>query len=428
MSEIISVTDLSKVYDIYNNPSDRVKELFSFNRKRYSYQHTALREITFSIDEGEFVGVVGKNGAGKSTLLKILSGHLSPTQGALSVKGSVSLLQLGVGFNNELSGIENIRFSSKLLGHDDRKVDEIIEKVIEFAEIGDFIHHPVKTYSSGMYSRLAFAIGITVDPDILIVDEVLSVGDMQFASKCMNRMHELKETGKTVIIVTHDVEKVAVFCNRAIWLKDASIESIGNAREVIEKYRDYMWTWSKSKSIRHEPASTPSENILAQEDKTELLSQDIDWLDLRHHDSFDTGCSRITHAAVYKKASLNKSSLFSRGEILLLYLKIHSNRDIPEIVIGWNLIDKKGLIAVHSGSNFCSNNIKNLKADQEITCCFEFVFPPLKNSEYIFSLGIRELDKITFKINNVLPIQIFSDDFNSQQGGYVILEQSNFYY
>jgi len=430
-NDVITVDGLKKIYDIYDNPADRLKEIFSLRRKKYSSQFTALSDINFSIEQGEFIGIVGRNGAGKSTLLKILSGQLTPTSGTVKVDGTISLLQLGVGFNKELSGIDNIRFTSRLLGHKTAKIDEIVNEAIEFADIGEFIHHPVKTYSSGMYSRLAFAIGITTNPDILIVDEVLSVGDMQFASKCLSKMHDLKKSGKTVIIVTHDVEKVAVFCDRAIWLKDTRIEAIGTARDVIEQYRDYMWMGKKAEQTAE---FKPSKKITDKKETNNLhtenqdfLTREIEWHDLSGFATIQNDTAIITHAAVYNSNSDKTSSTFERGDSVLIYLKITSSVDISDISPGWVLTDKKGLVAIHSGSNFFHKKIEHIKNNKDVLCCFEFIMPPLRNSEYIFSFGLRKGDSIIFKVNNVFPIQIIGDDINSQQGGYVILEKSNFY-
>jgi ABC-type polysaccharide/polyol phosphate transport system ATPase subunit len=428
-AEIIIVRNLKKVFNIYDNPADRVKELFSFTRKKYSFQYTALRDISFSINEGEFVGIVGRNGAGKSTLLKILSGRLTATEGSVSVKGSISLLQLGIGFNKELTGQENIRFSTRLLGHARDKVDQIVDEVTRFADIGEFIHHPVKTYSSGMYSRLSFAIGITIDPDILIVDEVLSVGDMQFAAKCLARLHELKQKGKTVIIVTHDIDKIFVFCDRAIWIKDSRIEEIGTAKDVVQHYRDYMLMGDNKTVPVLKPQTEKLRPLIEQASPPgNMPLSDIEWINLSRYESIQHSDVRITHAALYNKKTASRANTFSRGDTILLFLKIQSEVDIDELVVGWVLIDKRGLIAVHSGSNFCGNNIKTLKRDKEARCCFEVTIPPLKDNEYIFSLGIRIEDSVVYKVNNIFPISISTNNDNSRQGGYVIVEESSFIY
>ena len=236
----LQVEKLGKVFRIYDKPSDRLKETFSFGRKNYHTDFPALRNISFHVKKGEFLGIVGRNGAGKSTLLKILSGELTPSEGTVTIDGNVSLLQLGVGFDLELSGIENARFASKLLGYSNREIDRMLKDIIEFADIGDFIYHPVKTYSSGMYSRLSFAVGVNINPDILIADEVLAVGDLRFAQKCLRKMREFKDKGKTIVLVTHDTSTVNIFCDTAIWLKDGELFQSGDAQSVAKDYTNYM--------------------------------------------------------------------------------------------------------------------------------------------------------------------------------------------
>lgn len=428
-NEIIKVSGLCKTYDIYDNPSDRIKELLSPSRKKYSSSHVALTNISFSIHEGEFVGVVGKNGAGKSTLLKILSGRLTQSSGNVDIRGSISLLQLGLGFNKELTGLENIKFSAKLLGHDDDKVESIINDVIEFADIGEFIHHPVKTYSSGMYSRLSFAVGITSDPDILVVDEVLSVGDMRFAAKCLRKMHEIKDNGKTVILVTHDTGKIATFCDRAIWLHDARVEAMGEAKEVATMYRDYMLMGKRRSNYSDEISDLYSQSHKQNDLITEkLFKKDIIWDCIEDLPAMKYGNVAITHLAIYSKNTGKRSTIFMRGEKALLYLKIKADRVSSNIVVGWNLIDKSGLIAVHDGSNYYNNDILSLDKDSEVLCCFEFKVPSLRNSEYSVTLGLREGDAVTYKINDVTSIQITGNEICSSQGGYVILNGTAFVY
>lgn len=241
MSDIaISVENVSKVFRIYDHPGDRLREAFSFKREKRHTDFQALKNVNFEVNRGCFLGIVGRNGAGKSTLLKILSRELTPTAGKVRINGKVSLLQLGVGFDSDLTGIDNARFASKLLGYSDNEVDGMMEDIIAFADIGEFIYHPVKTYSSGMYSRLSFAVGINVDPDILIADEVLSVGDMRFSQKCLRKMREIKQQGKTVIFVSHDIRSVNMFCDVAMWIKDGEIFMHGDPKRVTTSFQNYM--------------------------------------------------------------------------------------------------------------------------------------------------------------------------------------------
>jgi len=426
---VVSVSGLCKSFDIYDNPADRVKEIFSLRRKKYSTNFIALEDVDFSIRRGEFVGLIGRNGAGKSTLLKILSGQLTATDGVVSVQGTISLLRLGVGFNRELSGVENIRFSARLLGHDEENIARIIQEVVDFADLGEFIYHPVKTYSSGMYSRLAFSIGITVNPDILIVDEVLSVGDMRFASKCLGRMHELKEMGKTVILVSHDIEKVAVFCNRAIWLQNGRVQMDGPAKDVVDCYRDFMLSGSKiSDSLSSNESVKPFGYPSSIRQGKPVSEKDIIWNEIEVQPSIDTGSVRILHSALLDKDTMKAANAYVRRDVMLLYLKILARVDIEELVVGWNLVDKNGLIAAHSGSNYIGNNVRDISGGSEVTCCFSITVPPIRNGDYLFTVGVRIGERIVYKVNNIIPVTINNDDMNSRQGGYIIIDEMDFTY
>lgn len=236
---VIKAEHLSKAYKIYENNFDRVKEALNPFHKRYSKDFFALHDLTFEIRRGENIGLVGKNGAGKSTLLKIITGVLTPSGGTLEVKGKIaSLLELGAGFNPEMTGVENVYMSGLLMGRTREEMDAKIEDIISFADIGEFINQPVKTYSSGMFARLAFAVNAFVEPDILIIDEALSVGDAFFQSKCMDKMRTMIDSGVTVLFVSHDTFAVKNLCQRAFLIDAGKIVMDASANEVVEAYRD----------------------------------------------------------------------------------------------------------------------------------------------------------------------------------------------
>lgn len=236
MSEMaIQVKDLSKVYKLYNKPSDRLKETLGFHVD--AREHYALKHVNFEIRKGETVGIIGTNGSGKSTILKIITGVLNPTGGEVNVDGRISaLLELGAGFNMEYTGIENVYLNGTMLGFTKEEIDERLDNILEFADIGDFVNQPVKSYSSGMFVRLAFAVAINIDPEILIVDEALSVGDVFFQAKCYRKFEDFKKEGKTILFVSHDLGSITKYCDRAILLNQGEKIFEGTPKEAVDIY------------------------------------------------------------------------------------------------------------------------------------------------------------------------------------------------
>jgi len=241
-NKVIAVDNITKIYKIYSKNSDRIREVFGWSKNKELHKNFyALNQVSFSIGEGEIVGIVGKNGSGKSTLLKILTGVLTQTSGNIEIDGKVAaLLELGAGFNMEYSGRKNIYLNATMMHVSKEEIERKIPEILEFADIGEYIDQPIKTYSSGMFVRLAFAVAINVNPDILIVDEALAVGDARFQLKCMDKFLEFVEAGKTILFVTHDVNAVKRFCNRTIWLNEGKLVMDGNTDEVTDKYLDFL--------------------------------------------------------------------------------------------------------------------------------------------------------------------------------------------
>ncbi|MCY9514120.1 ABC transporter ATP-binding protein [Paenibacillus apiarius] len=237
----IKVNQVSKVYKLYSKPIDRLKEALNPFRKKYHNEFAALHDITFQVSKGEIVGILGTNGSGKSTILKIITGLLNPTEGNVEVNGKISaLLELGAGFNHEFTGIENIYLNGTMMGLSKEEIDGKIADIIKFADIGDFVNQPVKMYSSGMFARLAFAVSINVDPDILIIDEALAVGDMYFQEKCYEKMKEMVRQGATILFVSHSLPAIRNFCERAVWIEKGVLKAQGKADEVCDKYKQFI--------------------------------------------------------------------------------------------------------------------------------------------------------------------------------------------
>lgn len=278
----IEVKNVSKAYKMYNTPTDKLLEAFSPVGKKRHTEFWALNNISFCVKSGEILGIMGRNGAGKSTLLKIITGVLTQTSGTVKVSGKISsLLELGAGFNPEYTGIDNIYFYGTVMGMSRKQMDERIKNIIDFAEIGDYVLQPVKTYSSGMFARLAFSCAINVDPDILIVDEILSVGDMRFQAKCFNKFKEFKKKGVTILYVGHDVSMMRTFCDTTIWLNNGEIVASGDPTEITAKYVEFMYLEDISEFTTYKKFSNTVEEVKEKnEDKKEEQKQDSQKIDI----------------------------------------------------------------------------------------------------------------------------------------------------
>lgn len=234
--KVIEVVNLNKSYKLYKKNIYKILDIFAFGKKLYT-PHAVLKDVTFDVYKGEVLGIIGSNGAGKSTLLKLISGVSTPTSGSITINGNVvSLLELGSTFNMEMTGIENLKLFFTIMLVDKDKMDRYVEEAIKFADIGEYVNHPVKFYSSGMFARLAFAASVQVEPEILVLDEVLSVGDIDFQSKSLEKIIELKNKGKTILLVSHSFSAVNSFCDRVIWLKDGVIHKMGDPKIITQSY------------------------------------------------------------------------------------------------------------------------------------------------------------------------------------------------
>jgi len=262
----IRVSNVTKSYKMYKSNSDHLREALSPTRKAYHTEFFALNDISFDVQKGQILGIIGCNGSGKSTLLKIITGVLTSNSGAVETHGRISsLLELGAGFNSEYTGIENIYFNGTLMGFTKAMMDERMDSILSFADIGNHIYQPVKTYSSGMFARLAFSCAIHVDPDILIVDEILSVGDLRFQAKCFNKFKEFKEKGMTILYVGHDVSIVRSFCDKAMWLDSGNIIDSGDPMFITAKYTEYMYLKEMVDVNDYSGASAPQDGLLLED-------------------------------------------------------------------------------------------------------------------------------------------------------------------
>ena len=243
---VVRAANVTKKFRMYKRTSDKLKSLIS-SSDNIDY-HSALRNVSFEIQNGEVIGIVGVNGSGKSTLSNLLAGVSSPTDGTLLVRGKALMLAVGIGMNAQLTGLENIKFKCLMMGLSEARIKEITPDIIAFAELGKFIHQPVKTYSSGMKSRLGFAISVNVDPDILIIDEALSVGDARFTQRCLDKIYEFVEKGKTIFFVSHSAGQMRKFCTKAIWLHDGRIVEYDEIDTVVDKYQQFLSDYNDYKT------------------------------------------------------------------------------------------------------------------------------------------------------------------------------------
>ena len=237
----IKITNLTKIYKLYGRNRDRLKDSLGLSKKATYKEHYALKNVDMEVKTGESVGIIGVNGSGKSTILKIITGVLNPTSGDVQINGRISaLLELGAGFNMEYTGLENVYLNGTMMGFTKQEIDERLQDILDFADIGDFVHQPVKTYSSGMFVRLAFAVAINIDPEILIVDEALSVGDVFFQAKCYHKFEEFKKMGKTILFVSHDLTSIAKYCDRVVLLNKGVKLAEGNPKDMVNMYKKLL--------------------------------------------------------------------------------------------------------------------------------------------------------------------------------------------
>ncbi len=259
----IQVEDLTKIYKLYDRPKDRLLEALGLSGKRVlSRDHYALNHVSFSVKRGETVGIIGTNGSGKSTVLKIITGVLNPSGGRITVNGRISaLLELGAGFNMEYTGIENVYLNGTMIGFSEEEISRKLPKILEFADIGDFVYQPVKTYSSGMFVRLAFAVAINIDPEILIVDEALSVGDVFFQTKCYHKFEEFKAMGKTILFVSHDLSSIAKYCDRVVLLNKGEKLAEGAPKKMVDMYKKLLVNQLDLNSLEARQADTGADGL-----------------------------------------------------------------------------------------------------------------------------------------------------------------------
>ncbi len=402
---VIQVEGLSKAYRIYHRPVDRLKEVLPFVRPNCE-SFVALDDVSFQVKAGETVGIIGQNGAGKSTLLQILSGVLEPSGGTYEVEGRVgSLLELGAGFHPDFDGIQNVRLQGRLLGLPKEFVEERLPKILAFAEIGDFVYQPVRTYSSGMFVRLAFSSAVHMDPEVLIIDEALSVGDVFFQHKCISRMKQFQEEGKTILVVSHDPQTIRHLCDRAIHLRDGAIVGDGSPEEIVahylqEKTRTSARIGSNAGEVQVDVAAG------SEEESTEELPPPPLLKETQHR--FGEGGAQILGVGLYDSHGA-LVEMMEGGKSYCLQVMVQAERRVAPMNVGFILRDKKGLDLFGTNLATLEKNMTSLDGGRVVVVSFLFDLPLVASGNYSFACAVAEGDAVDYTmldwVDHALVIQ-----------------------
>lgn len=371
MSEIaIQVKHLDKMYKLYNKPSDRLRETLGL--KVPVREHYALRDVNFQVERGETVGIIGTNGSGKSTILKIITGVLNPTAGEVTVNGRISaLLELGAGFNMEYTGIENIYLNGTMMGFSREEVDARLQDILDFADIGDFVYQPVKAYSSGMFVRLAFAVAINIDPEILIVDEALSVGDVFFQAKCYRKFEEFKKMGRTILFVSHDLSSISRYCDRVILLNKGVKMEEGSPKQMVDMYKQLL--------VGQDPAKAEENKETQKENWSEQFQVNPNMLE------YGSKLAEIVDFAVLDEKGLCTNTI-EKGSSFQIKMKVVFHESIQEPIMAYTFKDIKGTEITGTNTLFEKMAVEHSEAGDTCTVTFrQDMF--LQGGEYLLSFG-----------------------------------------
>jgi ABC-type polysaccharide/polyol phosphate transport system ATPase subunit len=401
MASALRVESISKQYRIYHRPSDRLKESLTRGRWKTHREFWALRDISFTVESGTTTGIIGPNGSGKSTLLQIITGTLEPTHGTVWHEGRIAaLLELGAGFNPEFTGIENVFMNAAIIGLSKARTERLLPEIANFAGIGDFIYQPLKTYSSGMYIRLAFATAIATDPQILIIDEALAVGDAVFQHRCMRRIKEMQQNGATILFVSHDPGAIRALCSRAILLNAGRIEADGAPLAVLNRYQKIIM----SREAEYEQHSTSTKSH-----EPEMLTVEgcLDGSKPQHTFRHGNGTAEILKVQLLN-ASRNPVEMVETGEFLILrmYVLFHAKVDDP--VCGFLIRNRHGIHLYGTNSEIQQTNLGSVERGEIVEAMFSFNCWLAPNS-YSITVAAHSADAISFDwLDGALFFQVIS--------------------
>lgn len=397
----IQVKNLDKVYKLYDKPSDRMKEALGLSKKKKYKEHHALDQVNLTIYQGETVGIIGTNGSGKSTILKIITGVLNPSGGKVTVNGRISaLLELGAGFNMEYNGIENVYLNGTMIGFSEKEIDEKMDAILEFADIGDYVYQPVKTYSSGMFVRLAFAVAINIEPEILIVDEALSVGDVFFQAKCYHKFEEFKEMGKTILFVSHDLSSISKYCDRVVLLNQGVKLGEGSPKEMIDVYKRVL----VGQYEMHEDEGT---NLLEDKDVAAAAKMGVN-PDLLE---YGTNAAKITEYYITDDKGIHTTAVI-KGQEFSIHMEVDFMEDVPAPIFAFTIKNIKGTEITGTNTMVEKAFLEAVQAGAKKEVVFTQKMS-LQGGEYLLSLGVtgyeRDKFEVYHRLYDVLNLTVISD-------------------
>lgn len=408
MSDLaIKITNLTKIYKLYDRNRDRLKDSLGLTKKANYKEHYALKNVDMEVKTGESVGIIGVNGSGKSTILKIITGVLNATSGEIEINGRISaLLELGAGFNMEYTGLENVYLNGTMMGFTEKEIDERLQDILDFADIGEFIHQPVKTYSSGMFVRLAFAVAINIDPEILIVDEALSVGDVFFQSKCYHKFEEFKKMGKTILFVSHDLTSIAKYCDRVILLNKGVKLAEGNPKDMVNMYKKLLVHQLDEETLEDvsgkSAISEKSESGKAWKDNFEINPTITDYGEKQ---------AEIVDFAIIDQYGAY-SSIIEKGSVYKVKAKVHFHETVKNPIFTITIKNKQGTDITGTNTMFERIETGTVNAGEERIVTYEQKMN-LQGGDYLLSLGCTGYVGDTFvvyhRLYDLVSFNVLSD-------------------
>ena len=418
MENAITVKDVTKIYKLYDKPIDRLKEALNPFHKEYHKKFYALNNLSFEVKKGETVGIIGTNGSGKSTILKIITGVLTPTTGEVEVNGVISAhLELGAGFNMDYTGIENIYMNGTMMGFSKKEMDAKLQEILDFADIGDFVYQPVKTYSSGMFVRLAFALAINVEPEILIVDEALSVGDVFFQSKCYRRMEEIRQKGTTILMVTHDMGSIIKYCDKVVLLNKGNFVAEGAPGHMVDLYKKILAGQMEGLEAAKDVDSDFSGETAEKEQKEKAYQVPHgklmkDSLTINgNRTEYGDGRAEIYDLGLFDQRG-NLTNLLLKGEEFTIKEKIRFAAPIQSPIFTYTIKDKKGTDLTGTNTMFEGTDIKPVKAGDEYEVSFTQKMT-LQGGEYLLSMSCTGFEQgehtVYHRLYDVANITVISN-------------------